>query len=295
MDEREQPLKHAGFRLVDIVNWELLRSRTVELMIVLFIVIIVLGPFYWISTTSLKPTPEIYDPIPSLFPQQFVLDHYQTLIVGTKYLSYLKNSLIVSVTTVVLTLVISSMAAYALHRPAFRGKSLLSRLILVSYMFPGILLLVPLYQMFSKLGLVNNLMALPIIVVAFTTPMSTWLLASFFQFIPYEVEESAMMDGASRIRVLTDVIIPLLKPGLAAVGIYAFIVSWGEYMFASVMINTEMWKTLPVGLAMLIDQYRLDWGLLAAGATAITIPVIILFALMGRRFVEGLISGSVKG
>ena len=295
MAEPEQPLKRAKIRIVDIINWDLLRSRVIELLLVLFIILLVLGPFYWISTTSLKPTPEIYNPIPSLFPRQFVLDHYETLMIGTKYLYYLKNSLIVSMTTVVLTLVISSMAAYALHRPAFRGKSLLSRIILVSYMFPGILLLVPLYQMFSKLGLVDNLMALPIIVVSFTTPMSTWLLASFFQFIPYEVEESAMMDGASRIRVLTDVIIPLLKPGLAAMGIYAFIVAWGEYMFASVMINTEIQKTLPVGLAMLIDQYRLDWGLLAAGATAITIPVIILFALMGRRFVEGLISGSIKG
>jgi multiple sugar transport system permease protein len=132
-------------------------------------------------------------------------------------------------------------------------------------------------------------------VVAFTTPMSTWLLASFFQYIPYEVEESALMDGASRLRVLTDVIVPLLRPGMAAVGIYAFIVAWGEYMFASVFINTDIRKTLPVGLSMLIDQYRLDWGLLAAGATAITIPVIILFAFLGRRFVEGLISGSVKG
>jgi multiple sugar transport system permease protein len=103
------------------------------------------------------------------------------------------------------------------------------------------------------------------------------------------------MDGASRLRVLTDVIVPLLRPGMAAVGIYAFIVAWGEYMFASVLINSDIRKTLPVGLSMLIDQYRLDWGLLAAGATAITIPVIILFAFMGRRFVEGLISGSVKG
>ncbi len=277
------------------VNWGLVRSRTVELVLVLLVVLLALGPFYWIATTSLKINNEIYGRIPTLFPQEFVLDHYTTLLEGTNYFYYLRNSFIASLATVVLTLVVSSLAAYALHRPAFRGKGLLSRLILISYMFPGILLLVPLYQMFSRLGLIDNLAALPIVVVAFTTPMSTWLLASFFQYIPYEVEESALMDGASRLRVLTDVIVPLLRPGMAAVGIYAFIVAWGEYMFASVFINTDIRKTLPVGLSMLIDQYRLDWGLLAAGATAITIPVIILFAFLGRRFVEGLISGSIKG
>ena len=103
------------------------------------------------------------------------------------------------------------------------------------------------------------------------------------------------MDGASRIGVLSKIIIPLLRPGLAAVGIYVFITSWGEYMFASVFLNTQLKRTLPVGLAMLTDQYRLDWGLLAAGATAICVPVIILFAILGRRFVEGMLTGSTKG
>jgi multiple sugar transport system permease protein len=277
------------------IDFGIIISRIAELMLILFIVMLVLGPFYWIFTTSFKPTAEIYDPVPTLFPSGFVLDHYENLIVGTKYLYYLRNSTIVAITTVILTLVVASLAAYALHRPVFPGKAVLSRLILVTYMFPGILLLVPLYQMLTKVGLIDSLFGLPLVVTAFTTPMSTWLLASFFNYIPREVEESALMDGASRVRVLTEVIIPLLKPGLAAVGIYVFIVSWGEYMFASVFINSEILKTLPVGLAALIDQYRLDWGLLAAGATAITVPVIILFALMGRRFVEGLISGAVKG
>ncbi|OGO18357.1 MAG: hypothetical protein A2Z14_04780 [Chloroflexi bacterium RBG_16_48_8] len=266
-----------------------------EVLLFLFIIVLVVGPFYWIATTSFKSTYEIYDPIPSLFPKQFSLMHWKNLLVGTDYPYFMKNSAIVSSAAVVITLVISAMAAYALHRPAFRGKELLSRLILISYMFPGILLLVPLYQMFSRMNLIDNLISIPIVLVAFSTPMSTWLLASFFQFIPYEVEESALMDGASRIGVLSKIIIPLLRPGLAAVGIYVFITSWGEYMFASVFLNTQLKRTLPVGLAMLTDQYRLDWGLLAAGATAICVPVIILFAILGRRFVEGMLTGSTKG
>jgi multiple sugar transport system permease protein len=291
----EKRKENGRSKLFLITRLRLIRSRTLELIIFLSIFVLSLGPFYWISTTSLKSTYEIYNPIQTLFPQRFVFQHYENLLIGTNYPNYLINSILVSVATVSLTIIVSTLAAYALHRPAFRGKALLSRMILVSYMFPGILLLVPLYQMFSKLGIIDNLLSLPIVVVAFTTPMATWLLASFFHYIPYEVEESALMDGASRLRVLTHIIIPLLKPGIAAVGIYSFIMAWGEYMFASIMINTDLNKTLPVGLSMLVDQYRLDWGLLAAGATAITIPVIVIFALMGRRFVEGLISGSVKG
>lgn len=294
MEDRSAQKKGAALR-VRRFDWGTIVSRMAELLLIMFIVLLVLGPFYWIITTSFKPTADIYDPEPTLFPRKFVLEHYDNLIVGTKYLYYLRNSTLVAIATAIFTLVVASSAAYALHRPAFLGKAMLSRTILIIYMFPPILLLVPLYQMFTKLGLIDNLISLPIIMVAFTTPMSTWLLASFFHYIPREVEESAQMDGASRLRVLTTIIIPLLRPGLAAVGIFAFIVSWGEYMFASVFINSEVLKTLPVGLAGLIDQYRLDWGLLAAGATAITVPVIILFMIMGRRFVEGLISGAVKG
>ncbi len=264
-------------------------------LLVLFVVVLVLGPFYWIVTTSFKPGPDVVDPNPSLFPRQWVLDHYQRLLVGTKYLSFLSNSVIVAVGSVSLTLVVACLAAYGLHRPPFPGKDLMSRLVLVTYLFPGMLLLIPLYQMFNNVGMINTLSSLVIVNVAFAAPLSTWLLASFFRFIPREVEESAMLDGASRTRVLTRVILPLLKPGLAAVAIYAFIASWQEYMFSSVFIISDNMKTLPLGLTTLMTQYHMDWGLLAAGATAITVPPMILFAFLGRRFVEGLISGAVKG
>lgn len=265
------------------------------ILLVMFIIILVLGPFYWIASTSLKPTEEIISNTQTLLPKRWVIDHYQRLLVGTKYLVYLRNSLFVSFGSVFLTLIVSCLAAYGLHRPTFFGKSIISRLVLVTYMFPGILLLIPLYQMFSKFHLTDNLFGLMIINVAFASPLSTWLLASFFRFIPHEVEESAMVDGASRTRVLTNIILPLLKPGLTAVAIYAFIMSWQEYTFSSVFITQESLKTLPLGLNTLMTQYHVDWGLMAAGATAITIPVIFLFAIMGRRFVEGLISGAVKG
>lgn len=270
-------------------------SRFGEVLLVLFVIVLVLGPFYWIAITSFKPNSEIYDTVQTFFPKALVLDHYERMLVGTKYLYFLKNSVIVSLGSVILTLMVSSLAAYGLHRPSFYGKAFFSRLILITYMFPGILLLIPLYQMFQKVRLIDNLLGLMIVNVAFSAPLSTWLLASFFRFIPREVEESAMIDGASRLRVLTHVILPLLKPGLAAVAIYAFIAAWQEYMFASVFIIRENLKTLPLGLTTLMTQYHMDWGLLAAGATAITVPVIILFAFLGRRFVEGLISGAVKG
>lgn len=293
------PIRNGSSKIKNSKTWlgsiSWLPGRAAEIMLVLFVIILVLGPFYWIVITSVKPTTEILSNVQAPLPKQWVIDHYQRLLVGTKYLVFLRNSLIVSAGSVLLTLIVSCLAAYGLHRPAFRGKGFISRLVLITYLFPGILLLIPLYQMFSKVHLIDNLFGLMIVNVAFSAPLSTWLLASFFRFIPHEVEESAMIDGASRTRVLTQVILPLLKPGLSAVAIYAFIASWQEYMFASVFIFSEDRKTLPLGLTTLMTQYHLDWGLLAAGATAITVPVIILFAFLGRRFVEGLISGAVKG
>jgi multiple sugar transport system permease protein len=277
------------------VNWGGMVTILFQGALTFFIVVLVLAPFFWIVSTSFKADLEVVSPNPTLFPKQLVLAQYIRLLVNTKYMLFFRNSVIVGLGSVVLTLFVSCLAAYGLHRPSFPGKMIISRVFLASYLFPGILLLLPLYQMFSELNFIDTPISLIVVNVAFSAPLCTWLIASFLRFVPREVEEAAMMDGASRLYVLTNVILPLLRPGLAAVSIYAFIASWQEYMFASIFIIRDDMKTLPLGLATLIDQYQHSWGLLAAGATTITLPVIVLFALMGRRFVEGLIYGAVKG
>ena len=148
--------------------------------------------------------------------------------------------------------------------------------------------------MLSQLGLIDRLLALIIINVTFTAPFAVWMLRAFFTTIPLELEEAAALDGANRLQALTYIMLPLSAPGVASVAIFAFITSWTEYMFASVLILSDANRTVPVGLAGIIGQYQVDWGLLLAGATVTMLPVLILFSLVGRSFVEGLTAGAVK-
>lgn len=261
---------------------------------VFLLLFVVIAPFYWIFTASIKAPEEIIAQMPTLFPQSFTLTHYDKLLASSDFPQYLVNSVAVAALTMAITVVLSTMAAYSLYRLRFPGRDFLFKIILVTYVFPGILLLIPLYEMMSRLGLIDSLWALVFINVTFAAPFAVWLLQAFFRAIPYELEEAAALDGAGRVRILLTIMLPLALPGVTSIAIYAFITSWTEYMFASVLILSDATRTLPVGLAGIVGQYQVDWGLLLAGATVTTIPVLILFALFGRNFVEGLTAGAVK-
>ncbi|GAB4440482.1 MAG: carbohydrate ABC transporter permease [Anaerolineae bacterium] len=261
---------------------------------VFLLLFVVIAPFYWIFTASIKAPEEIIAQTPTLFPQSFTLTHYDKLLASSDFPQYLVNSVAVAALTMAITVVLSTMAAYSLYRLRFPGRDFLFKIILVTYVFPGILLLIPLYEMMSRLGLIDSLWALVFINVTFAAPFAVWLLQAFFRAIPYELEEAAALDGAGRVRILLTIMLPLALPGVTSIAIYAFITSWTEYMFASVLILSDATRTLPVGLAGIVGQYQVDWGLLLAGATVTTIPVLILFALFGRNFVEGLTAGAVK-
>jgi multiple sugar transport system permease protein len=261
---------------------------------VLLLLFIIVAPFYWIFTASIKAPQEIIAQVPTLFPQTFTLQHYDKLLASSDFPQYLLNSATVAALTMAITVALSTMAAYSLYRLRFPGRDFLYRIILVTYVFPGILLLIPLYEMMSRLDLVDNLWSLVSINVTLASPFAVWMLQAFFRAIPYELEEAAALDGAGRIRILLGIMLPLAMPGVASIAIYAFITSWTEYMFASVLIISDVNRTLPVGLAGIVGQYQVDWGLLLAGATVTTMPVLILFGLFGRSFVEGLTAGAVK-
>lgn len=261
---------------------------------VIILLIVIIAPFYWIFSSSVKSPQEIISRVPTFFPQSFTLQHYEKLLASSSFPTYLLNSTIVAVMTMVITIVLSTMAAYGLYRIRFPGRDLLFKVILITYAFPGILVLVPLYEMMTKVGLVDTRWALVVINVTFAAPFAVWMLQAFFRSVPYELEEAAALDGAGRIRILIRIILPLTAPGIASIAIYAFITSWTEYMFASILMISDANRTVPVGLAGIIGQYQVDWGLLLAGATVTTLPVLILFSLVGRNFVEGLTSGAVK-
>lgn len=258
------------------------------------LLLLVVGPFYWIFSSSIKAPQEIIARSPTLVPRSFTLQHYGKLLGSSDFPVYLANSLVVALGTMVLTVALATLAAYAFYRVRFPGRDLLFRGILIAYAFPGVLLLIPLYGMMSSLGLIDSLAALVIVDVTFAAPFAVWMMQAFFRTIPAELEEAAALDGATRLQIMTRILLPLAAPGVASIAIFAFILSWTEYMFASVLIVSDARRTIPVGFAGIIGQYQIDWGLLLAGATLATLPVMLLFGFVGRYFIQGLTAGAVK-
>jgi multiple sugar transport system permease protein len=259
-----------------------------------FFIVLIGLPFWWVVSGSIKLPQEIIARTPTMFPQSFTLQHYQKLFEASDYPVYLVNSLLVAGSSTLLTLVLAIPAAYAFFRLEFPGRAVLYRTILLAYAFPSIVVLIPLFGLFAKVGLIDRLPALVVVNVAFALPFSIWMLRSFLAGVPKEIEEAAVMDGAPTLTILRRVMIPLIAPGIASVGIYAFVTAWTEYVFASVLILSDARRTLPVGFSGIIGQYQIDWGLLLAGATVAIVPVIAIFALIGRGFVSGLTEGAVK-
>ncbi|WP_375574030.1 carbohydrate ABC transporter permease [Ahrensia marina] len=261
---------------------------------VLFFVALVGLPFWWVVSGSFKIPQEIIARVPTMFPQSFTLEHYQKLLSSSDYGTYLVNSLVVSSLSALITLLLAIPAGYAFFRLEFKGRETYYRIILLAYAFPSIVVLIPLFGMFAKAGLVDTRLALIIVNVAFALPFAIWMLRSFFASIPKEIEEAARLDGGPPLTVLWRIMIPLTAPGIAAVAIFAFVTSWTEYVFASVMILSDARRTIPVGFSGIIGQYQVDWGLLLAGASLAILPVVIVFAFIGRWFVTGLTEGAVK-
>jgi multiple sugar transport system permease protein len=263
----------------------------IPLILLLFLILV---PFYWMLTSSIKLPPEIIARKVTLIPQSFTLQHYDKLLNSSSFVRYTANSLLVALGTTALSVVLAVLAAYAIYELRFPGHRVILRLMLVAYAFPGILLLVPLYILMSRIGLVDKPFGLMVINVVFTAPFSVWLLQAFFRTIPSSITDAALVDGAGGMYILWRIILPLISPGIASIAIFSFVTVWTEYLFASIMINSDVFRTLPPGLAGIIGQYQIDWGLLTAGAVATTLPVIVLFAFFGRYFVRGLTQGAVK-
>jgi multiple sugar transport system permease protein len=254
--------------------------------------LLILFPFYWVTVSSFKPADQILKP--DLFPKSFSLEYYRQLLDQTSYLTNLRNSVVVSVGTMLVSVLIVIPAGFAIYRMKFTGRNFVNRLILATYVFPGILLLVPVYQMMSGLHLVNSLWGLIVINVTFAAPFSVWLMQGFFDAVPLALDEAAAIDGAGRMRTLLQIILPLIAPGVGTISIYAFISSWTEFAFSSVLITSEELRTLPVGLNAIMGQYTVRWGWTTAGAVLTMLPVVIFFAFVGRFFVKGLTAGAVK-
>ena len=268
--------------------------RGVRYVPVVVILGVVLVPFLWIFVASFRPSSDLIQSNPGFGLGDLSLANYQNLQQAAQYFTYLTNSAIVSLVSTIVSIILALLAAYSVYRTRYPGRRPLYLALIITYVFPGVVLLIPLYQLLGTVGLINNLFSLVIVNVTFTAPFSVWLMRGFFGAIPAGIEEAAAIDGASRMRILLSIVLPLTAPGIAAAAIFSFVWSWTEYMFASAFIVDEGRKTLPVGLGAFIQQYNIDWGLLAAAAVATAIPVIVIFAFIGRYFVEGLTAGAEK-
>jgi len=251
-------------------------------------------PFWWVVSGSFKEPQEIIARQPTLFPQSFTLEHYGRLLSASDYGTYLLNSFVVAGLSAFLTLLLAIPCGYAFFRLEFKGREIYYRVILLAYAFPSIVVLIPLFAIFARIGLIDTLAALVIVNATFALPFAIWMLRSFFGSIPKEIEEAARLDGGPLLTVLWRIMIPLTAPGIAAVAIFAFVAAWTEYVFASVMILSDAQRTVPVGFSGIIGQYQVDWGLLLAGVCLAILPVLIVFALIGRWFVTGLTEGAIK-
>ena len=252
-------------------------------------------PFFWMISTSFKPLREIFVFPPYLLPKEFTLANFDRLFEQTRFLTYFRNSVFVSTSAVVLTMTIASAGAYSLTRFKFYGREKIASLILFTYMFAPIMIIIPFYVLIKKIGIANTHLALIMAYTAFCLPFSLWLLRAFFQSIPMALEEAALTDGAGRIRAVIYVIFPLALPGIIATGIFTFILAWNDYIFVRILITSDELKTLSVGIADLYNATVIDWGMIMSGGMLITIPVLVFFVFIQRYLIAGWGAGAIKG
>lgn len=273
---------------------QLLIGRCLSYAALAVAVLIVLFPIYWMASTSLKLPREIFRQ-PALWPHVFTLNNYRLLLDDKGFLDNIRNSVIVAGAVTVVSMVVSSLAAYALARFRTRFQGLIGRLILFAYLTPTSLLFIPLSILMAKLGLGNSLKGLVLVYLTFSLPLSTWLLQGYFRAVPRSLEEQGMIDGLTRLGALLRIVLPLSAPGLAAVAIFTFTGAWNELLLALVLTTSESARTAPLALNYLITSDVLPWGPLMAGAVLSSLPLIVLYFVAQRFMVQGMTAGSVKG
>lgn len=258
------------------------------------VLLFTVGPFLWLLSTALKSAGEnIFAYPPVLIPAEPTLDNFFRVMDSQPIFSYLKNSVFVAVLSVALNLLLASLAAYPLARMSFKGRALIFAVLLSSMMIPFQLLMIPVYELAIGLGLQNTYLGL--VLPHACTAFGIFFMRQAFMSIPAAIEEVAIMDGVSRIRIWWFVLLPLVKPSLATLAVFSFIAVWGDFLWPLIIIDQPSLFTLPLGVNRLASTFSLDWRLVAAGAVFSIIPILLFFTFTQRYFIEGAMKGAVKG
>jgi multiple sugar transport system permease protein len=262
---------------------------------VLAYVAFALFPLYWLLKVSVTPTSLLYTEGIRLWPSRASIEHYVFVLTHSSFPTFFLNSTIVSASTAVIVTLVASLAGYAMSRFVFRGKYWIVGLLLLTQMFPLVMLIAPMFKMLSPLGLTNSLAGLIVVYVAFNVPFATFLMQSFFDGIPKDLEEAAMIDGATRFTAFRQIILPLTLPGIAATLGFVFTAAWSELLFALMLISDNKATTFPVGLLSFVSKFSVDFGQMMAAGVLALIPACLFFLLIQRYLVQGLTAGAVKG
>ena len=270
-------------------------QTTFAYTVLVILAVLVLFPFYWMTITSFKNEDQMRSLVSMFWPRPLVTENYEQLLGKTDFVAWYRNSATVAISSTLLATAVGTIGAYALARLRFFGRGFMASATLITYLVPPSILFIPLYAQMRNLGLANSLAGLIAAYPSFTVPFVTWLLMGYFESIPEELEEAAMIDGATRFGAFWRVVLPLSAPGVLAAGLYAFTQAWNEFLYALVFITDGRLRTLPVGLASFITGDVYGWGYLMAGAVLTTLPVIAAYIYLQKYMVEGLTAGSVKG
>jgi len=253
-------------------------------------------PLFWMVLTSLKPESEVFALPPAILPVDWTVEYYATLLTETSFPAYFLNSAIVATATTLVVVTVATLGAYSLVRFAYRGRAVIASAVLLSYLLPSVVLIVPLYLMMVSLGLANSLASLVIAYTSFALPYALWLLRSFMAGIPEDLESAAMIDGASRFGAFVDVTLPQALPGIISTALFTFILAWNEYLFALVLVNSDETRPLTTGvMTMLVSGFNIEWSLLMAASVMMSVPLIVILAFLQSYLVRGFGAGALKG
>jgi len=298
MPETVRPIERTRPSERRLVAWLVYRNRGYYLIGYLALVALALWtlfPVYWQLATSLRADVDLFSPTVTLLPRVLTPEHYEKIL-GPSYpfLRQLRNSAVVALATTAISTLLGAMAGYALTRLRFAGRTVLARLLVYAYLAPGTILFIPIFVMMSRLGLRDNLVGLTLAYLTFTVPFATWMLMGYFRTVPIELEEAALIDGASRWQVLWRIMVPLSGPALVVAAVFAFTLSWNEFLYALVLLQKQEVMTAPVGLSAYVigDQYY--WGQMMAAATIMSLPPLVVYLFGQRWVIAGWTAGAVK-
>jgi multiple sugar transport system permease protein len=271
------------------------RYWTLHYLLLSAFVLFALFPLFWLLKVSLTPNDLLYGEGVRLWPSRATLDHYASVISHTQFPLFFRNSIIVSTSTAACSTALATATGYGFSRFQFKGKHWIVALMLVTQMFPLVMIVAPIFRLFSPLGLTNSLTGLVIVYTAFNVPFASFLMQSFFDAIPKDLEEAAMLDGATRFSAFRRIIVPLTLPGLAATLGFVFTAAWSELLFALMLNSSSAASTFPVGLLAFVSKFSVDFGQMMAAGMLALLPVCLFFVFIQRYLVQGLTAGAVKG